>query len=69
MRRSQTPYTRPLAAAKATFSDVPANYWASSYIEQAAADGLMNGASGAFRPEDTVTEAEVCMDASRGARA
>ena len=60
-----TPYTRPLAAAKTTFSDVPANYWASSYIEQAAADGLMNGASGAFRPEDTVTEAEVCMTLAR----
>lgn len=61
----QTPYSRPLAAAKTTFSDVPANYWASSYIEQAAADGLMNGASGAFRPEDTVTEAEVCMTLAR----
>ena len=61
----RTPYSRPLAAAKTTFSDVPANYWASGYIEQAAADGLMNGASGAFRPEDTVTEAEVCMTLAR----
>ena len=60
-----TPYTRPAAAAKITFSDVPASYWAAEYIEQAASDGLMTGSQGAFRPEATITEAEVCMTLAR----
>lgn len=60
-----TPYTRPAAAAKITFSDVPSSYWAAEYIEQAASDGLMTGSQGAFRPEATITEAEVCMTLAR----
>ena len=60
-----TPYTRPAAAAKITFSDVPASYWAAEYIEQAASDGLMTGSQGEFRPEATITEAEVCMTLAR----
>ncbi|MFQ9128077.1 MAG: S-layer homology domain-containing protein [Butyricicoccaceae bacterium] len=34
-------------------------------MEQAASDGLMTGSQGAFRPEATITEAEVCMTLAR----
>lgn len=42
-----------------TFSDVPAEHWAYSYIETASQAGLLKGyPDGAFRPEGTITRAE-----------
>ena len=43
-----------------TFSDVPAGYWAYSYIETAAAHGVIGGYSdGSFRPDAGITRAQV----------
>ncbi len=43
-----------------TFSDVPATYWAYSYIETAVAHGVIGGYSdGSFRPDAGITRAQV----------
>ena len=43
------------AAAVTPFTDVPANYWASGYIANAAKQGIINGyGDGTFGPEDPV---------------
>ena len=43
-----------------SFADVPATYWAASYINFAATRGWVNGyADGTFRPENPITRAEV----------
>ena len=46
----------PAMAAGPTFSDVPANHWAYSYVERAADNGWVNGiGNGKFAPNDTLT--------------
>lgn len=48
------------ASSSKQFSDVPASHWASKYISQVSAAGLLNGyPEGTFRPEVKVTRAEV----------
>ena len=47
------------SASSVTFSDVPANHWAHSYISRAATEGLVNGTGdGTFQPERNVTYSE-----------
>lgn len=47
------------SAANQTFNDVPTTHWAYSYIQSAAADGVMNGVGdGNFAPGKTLTRAE-----------
>ena len=49
-----------LAATGGIFGDVPAYHWASKYIAYAYNAGILNGdGDGNFRPEDSVTGAEV----------
>lgn len=49
----------PARAAGPTFSDVPANHWAYSYVERAADNGWVNGiGNGKFAPGNTLTFAE-----------
>lgn len=49
----------PAMAAGPTFSDVPANHWAYSYVERAAENGWVNGiGNGKFAPGNTLTFAE-----------
>lgn len=44
------------------FSDVPSNHWAASDIQYAANYGIVNGMSdGTFRPDDALTEAQLCQ--------
>lgn len=47
------------AASAQTFTDVPPNHWAYSYIQEAAADGAVNGVgNGKFNPGGMLTTAE-----------
>ena len=49
----------PVSAADQNFNDVPDTHWAYSYIQSAAADGVMNGTGeGNFSPAKTLTRAE-----------
>ncbi len=49
----------PVSAADQNFNDVPDTHWAYSYIQSAAADGVMNGTGeGNFSPSKTLTRAE-----------
>lgn len=49
----------PAHAAAPRFSDVPADHWAYSYVEEAAADGAVNGVGGGkFSPGGVLTVAE-----------
>ena len=49
-----------LTATGGIFADVPSTHWASKYIAFAANAGILNGdGDGNFRPEDSVTGAEV----------
>ncbi len=44
------------SAGKASFNDVPSNYWASGYIAYCASKGYVNGyGGGRFGPDDTLT--------------
>lgn len=53
-------------AASPTFTDVPATHWAYSFIEQAAADGIVAGVgNGKFNPSGTVSNAEFCTMTAR----
>lgn len=50
---------KPVQAQASTFTDVPANYWANSYIETLAEQGVIAGfPDGSFRPDDPVTRAQ-----------
>jgi len=43
-----------------TFSDVPADYWAYSFVETAVSHGVLGGyADGTFRPNENVTRAQL----------
>ena len=61
----QTPYQRPASDAVAGFADVSRSHWAASFIETVAGEGLMQGADGKFRPDETITAAEVCATIAR----
>ena len=59
-----TPYTRIVTVAG--FQDVPVSYWAADYIQQVRTDQLMVGdTNGLFRPNDTISGAEVCATIAR----
>ena len=59
-----TPYTRIVTVAG--FQDVPVSYWAADYIQQVRTDQLMvGGTNGLFRPNDTISGAEVCATIAR----
>ncbi len=45
-----------------TFSDVPANHWAVSYIEAAYREGIVSGISAtAFKPDDKITREQMAV--------
>jgi hypothetical protein len=49
----------PVAFAQTTFNDVPANYWAQTFIQELAARDIIKGfPDGGFRPNDPVTRAQ-----------
>jgi hypothetical protein len=53
---------KPPPATGIWFYDVPARFWASSWIEQLAAEGITGGCGGgAFCPNDGVTRAEMAV--------
>lgn len=60
-----TPYERPGADSLSAFSDVDASHWAASFIRTVVDDELMQGADGKFRPDETITAAEVCATIAR----
>lgn len=47
------------------FSDVSAGYWGEKYIYQLAAQGIVTGNNGKFRPNDPVTQQEAVTMAIR----
>lgn len=50
-----------------TFSDVPTNYWAYTFIERFAARGITSGCgNGRYCPEDSVTRAQMAVFLERG---
>ncbi len=54
------------APAVASFNDVDTNYWAFQAIEALASSGITTGyADGTFRPENTVTRAQMATFLSR----
>jgi len=57
----------PARGSSQTFSDVPTNYWAYSFIETFAARGITSGCGGgAYCPEDSVTRAQMAVFLERG---
>ena len=49
----------PASATSQRFTDVPSSHWAYTYIQSAAADGVMNGTGdGLFSPSKTLSRAE-----------
>lgn len=60
----QTPF-QPQPATLACFRDVPLTHWAATYIQTVADRGLMQGAGGLFRPQASITAAEVCATIAR----
>ncbi len=52
-------------AAGVLFKDVPADHWAAASIASVKDAGLMKGSNGLFRPNDTVTRAELAVVADR----
>ena len=59
-----TPYIRSETTV-AGFSDVQATHWAAGYIQTVADKGLMQGSGGLFRPDELITQAEVCATIAR----
>jgi hypothetical protein len=52
----------PPPATGRVFGDIPANYWAASWIERLAAEGAAAGCGGGnYCPEGTVTRAETAV--------
>lgn len=60
----------PVRTAEAqTFSDVPASYWAYTFIESLAASGITSGCgAGKYCPTNPVTRAEMAVFLERGMR-
>jgi hypothetical protein len=53
---------KPAPATGTRFNDIPASFWASSWVEQLAAEGITGGCGrGAFCPDDSVTRAEMAV--------
>ena len=50
----------PAASGAADFADVAEDSWALSYIDYCAAQGIVSGSGGLFRPDDPVTALELC---------
>ncbi|PUA38077.1 hypothetical protein C8Z91_16915 [Paenibacillus elgii] len=49
-----------------SFTDLPATHWAKEAIDQTSASGLMDGyPDGSFKPEETITRAEMARIADR----
>lgn len=59
-----TPLVTPTAG-ETEFSDVSESHWAADYIRTVAEEGLMQGSDGKFRPDDQITQAEVCATIAR----
>ena len=49
----------------AGFTDVHVTHWAADYIRTVAKKGLMQGSGGKFRPDEQITQAEVCATIAR----
>lgn len=60
----QTVYSKP-SNQVAGFADVDKGHWAAEYIQTVFDRGLMQGSDGKFRPEDGITQAEVCATVAR----
>jgi len=57
----------PARALAQTFNDVPTDYWAFSFIEKLAANGITAGCGGgSYCPEDSVTRAQMAVFLERG---
>ncbi len=57
----------PPAATGTVFTDIPADYWAASWIEQLAAEGITSGCGGSsYCPDTTVTRAQMAIFLLRG---
>ena len=57
----------PVRLSAQTFSDVPTDYWAYSFIESLAASGITGGCGGNnYCPEDSVTRAQMAVFLERG---
>lgn len=57
----------PAQASAQTFNDVPTDYWAFSFIETFAANGITAGCgSGNYCPEDSVTRSQMAVFLERG---
>lgn len=50
----------PAAARSAGFADVAEDSWAAAFIDYCAAQGIVSGSGGLFRPDDPVTALELC---------
>ena len=50
----------PAAEHTADFADVAEDSWALCYIDYCAAQGIVSGSGGLFRPDDPVTALELC---------
>ena len=60
----RTPYVREVNLSG--FADVPNGHWALSFVQRVRESGLMQGdPSGRFRPEDSVSAAELCVTLAR----
>ena len=60
-----TSYSPKVSAAATGYSDVSSTCWALQYINTVTERKLMTGANGKFRPNDTITAAEVCTTIAR----
>ena len=57
----------PGYSAAQTFADVPVNFWAYSFIETLASNGITSGCGGGnYCPQDTVTRAQMAVFLERG---
>lgn len=59
-----TPLVKPTTTV-AGFSDVSDKHWAAEYIRKVVEESLMQGADGKFRPDEQITQAEVCATIAR----
>jgi hypothetical protein len=64
-----TPFLQVTTTPRQTFHDVPFDYWAYSYIETLAANGVTNGCGPSiYCPEDSVTRAQMALFLERSMR-
>ena len=57
----------PAAARSAGFADVAEDSWAAAFIDYCAAQGIVSGSGGLFRPNQPVTRAEAAAKLARAA--